>query len=96
VRYEVGNGSKVLFWHDVWCGEVPLKTLFLDMFLIGWRRVCKDKMAQFCRIFCLLDLFMIGRWKMLIDFLRCCTLLKLEVRKRIKCVGFQCERNPLK
>jgi hypothetical protein len=50
-------------------------------------------MAQFCGIFCLLDLFMIGRWKMLVDFLRCCTLLKLEVRERIKCVGFQRERN---
>jgi len=35
VRYEVGDGSKVLFWHDVWCGEVPLKTLFLDLFLIA-------------------------------------------------------------
>jgi hypothetical protein len=23
VRYDVGDGSKVLFWHDVWCGEQP-------------------------------------------------------------------------
>jgi hypothetical protein len=29
----------------------------------------------------------------LVDFLRCCTLLKLEVRERIKCVGFQRKRN---
>jgi hypothetical protein len=21
VRYEVGDGSHVLFWHDDWCGE---------------------------------------------------------------------------
>jgi hypothetical protein len=20
-RFEVGNGSKVKFWHDVWCGD---------------------------------------------------------------------------
>jgi hypothetical protein len=59
----------------------------------GWRRICRDKMAQFCEIFCFLAQFMIGRWKGLIDFLRCCILLKLEVRERIKCVGFQRERN---
>jgi hypothetical protein len=35
VRYEVGDGSKVLFWHDVWCGELPLKTLFPELFLIA-------------------------------------------------------------
>jgi hypothetical protein len=35
VRYEVRNGSKVLFWHDVWCGEVPLKTIFPNLFLIA-------------------------------------------------------------
>jgi hypothetical protein len=28
VRYEVGDGSKVRFWHDVWCGEQPLKFSF--------------------------------------------------------------------
>jgi hypothetical protein len=28
VRYEAGGVSKVLFWHDVWCGELPLKTFF--------------------------------------------------------------------
>jgi hypothetical protein len=33
---------------------------------------------------------------MLVDFLRCCTLLKLEARERIKCVGFRHERNPLR
>jgi len=76
VRYEVGDGSKVLFWHDVWCGELPLKTLFSELFLIacgkdGWRRICRDKMAQFYGIFCLFDLYMIGRWRWLLDFLRC-------------------------
>jgi hypothetical protein len=35
VRYEIENGSKVLFWHDVWCGEIPLKTLFPELFLIA-------------------------------------------------------------
>jgi hypothetical protein len=35
VRYAVGDGSKVLFWHDVLCGELPLKTLFPELFLIA-------------------------------------------------------------
>jgi hypothetical protein len=35
VRYEIGNGSKVLFWHDMWCGEIPLKTFFPELFLIA-------------------------------------------------------------
>jgi hypothetical protein len=35
VRYEVGDGSKVLFWHDVWCGDLPLKTLFPELFIIA-------------------------------------------------------------
>jgi hypothetical protein len=25
VRFEVGVGSKVSFWHDIWCGDRPLK-----------------------------------------------------------------------
>jgi len=38
VRYEIGNGSKVLFWHYVWCGEIPLKILFPELFLIARRK----------------------------------------------------------
>jgi len=35
VRYDVRDGSKVLFRHDVRCGEVPLKTIFPNLFLIA-------------------------------------------------------------
>jgi len=31
VRYEVGDGSRELFWHDVWCGDSPLKLIFLEL-----------------------------------------------------------------
>jgi hypothetical protein len=34
VRYEVGDGSKVSFWHDVWCGDIPLKISCPDLFSI--------------------------------------------------------------
>jgi hypothetical protein len=35
VRYELGDGFKVLFWHDVWYGELPLKVLFPELFTIA-------------------------------------------------------------
>lgn len=25
----------MLFWHDVWCGEIPLKNLFPELFTIA-------------------------------------------------------------
>jgi hypothetical protein len=37
VRFEVGVGSKVSFWHDVWCGHSPLKISYLDLFS-AWRK----------------------------------------------------------
>jgi hypothetical protein len=36
VRYEVEDGSKVRFWHDVWHGEQPLKFSFLELFFIAY------------------------------------------------------------
>jgi len=35
VRYEVGNGSLILFWHDVWCEDLPLKLIFPELFTIA-------------------------------------------------------------
>jgi len=32
VLFKVGNGFRVLFWRDVWCGERPLKDHFPDLF----------------------------------------------------------------
>ncbi|KAG8074158.1 hypothetical protein GUJ93_ZPchr0006g41513 [Zizania palustris] len=36
--FEVGSGSAIFFWHDVWEGDTPLKTLFPDLF-----EGCQDK-----------------------------------------------------
>jgi len=30
-RFEMGDGSKIHFWHDVWCGAKTLETSFLDL-----------------------------------------------------------------
>ena len=29
----VGDGSRILFWHDKWTGDVPLKILYPKLFL---------------------------------------------------------------
>ena len=33
--YKVGNGVRIRFWHDCWCGEEPLKMTFPDLFSIA-------------------------------------------------------------
>jgi hypothetical protein len=35
VRFEVGIGSKVRFWHDVWCSDQLLKLVFPSLFSIS-------------------------------------------------------------
>ena len=32
VLYVVGEGLRIRFWYDLWCGHVPLKDLYLDLF----------------------------------------------------------------
>lgn len=31
-RFEMGDGSKIRFWHDVWHGEKALKEAFLNLY----------------------------------------------------------------
>jgi hypothetical protein len=33
--WKVGNGIRIRFWHDRWCGEAPLKMSFPDLFSIA-------------------------------------------------------------
>ena len=32
IQFNVGEGCRVSFWHDPWCGPIPLKELFPAMF----------------------------------------------------------------
>ena len=29
-KFELGDDSKIRFWHDVWCVETVLKEVFVD------------------------------------------------------------------
>jgi hypothetical protein len=31
----MGDGSKIRFWNDSWCGDKALKEAFLDLYCIG-------------------------------------------------------------
>jgi hypothetical protein len=35
VRFDVGNGSRIKFWYDVWCGGVALQELYPDLFRLA-------------------------------------------------------------
>ncbi|XP_035539054.1 uncharacterized protein LOC109012013 [Juglans regia] len=35
VKYKVGDGSRILFWHDYWCGELTPKNDFPSLFQIA-------------------------------------------------------------
>lgn len=32
--WNLGNGHKIAFWHDIWYGDCSLKNIFWDLFLI--------------------------------------------------------------
>ena len=35
INFGVGDGSHIRFWHDIWCGNQPLKEVFLALFGIA-------------------------------------------------------------
>ena len=32
ILYDIGDGSRVKFWHDRWCGETSLVASYLELF----------------------------------------------------------------
>jgi hypothetical protein len=37
IRFDPGEGSRIRFWDDVWCGDRPLKVSFPGL-LLGLRK----------------------------------------------------------
>lgn len=43
-KFVVGDGSKISFWHDLWCGDTALKVAFPTLF--GITRVKDTSIAD--------------------------------------------------
>jgi len=35
LRFEVSDGSHIRFWHDIWCGDRPLKLYYPALYTIA-------------------------------------------------------------
>jgi hypothetical protein len=35
IKFEVGDGSQISFWHDIWCGDQPLKVSYPELYRIA-------------------------------------------------------------
>jgi len=33
-RFEVGDGFRTKFWHDLWCGDMVMKEVFPDLLVL--------------------------------------------------------------
>jgi mannosylglycoprotein endo-beta-mannosidase len=42
IRFKVGSGAQISFWHDVWCGELPLSITFPMVYSVSH---CKEAMV---------------------------------------------------
>ena len=45
IRYDIGDGSRVKFWQDRWCGETPLAVSYPELF-----KVCRNKEASMAEL----------------------------------------------
>ena len=45
--FVVGDGSRILFWHDKWTGDVPFKILYPQLFLyLANKEACISKVLS--------------------------------------------------
>ena len=45
ILYDIGDGLRVKFWHNYWCGETPLVVSYPKLF-----RFCRDKEASVAKL----------------------------------------------
>ncbi|RVW28885.1 putative ribonuclease H protein [Vitis vinifera] len=92
VSFAVGDGRRVKFWKDIWCGNIPLCEAFPSLFAFAvsqdtWVADCWDSMGMWgIGILDSLDPLMIGSWRVvsLLSFLQG---KRLFVGWRIECCG---------
>jgi hypothetical protein len=69
VRFKIGDGSHVSFWHDWWCDDRSLKQCFTILFsIVGvkmqwWQITWLFKMELFSELLFLRVQSLIGRWR---------------------------------
>lgn len=92
INIEVGDGSRTRFWHDIWCGNHPLKDSFQELFGIARDRdalVANHMFAQW-RGTLDMNLIKIGAWMgggFCFFFFQCSILCEDEGEKKISVVG---------
>lgn len=40
ISFDIGDGSTVRFWNDIWCGEVELRRVFPNLFNLALDKDC--------------------------------------------------------
>jgi hypothetical protein len=48
ISHKLGDGSRIRFWHDTWCGDLPLKQQFPMLYLLT--RAPEARVADFCHL----------------------------------------------
>uniref|UniRef100_A0A2N9GB44 Integrase catalytic domain-containing protein n=1 Tax=Fagus sylvatica TaxID=28930 RepID=A0A2N9GB44_FAGSY len=59
ISYTVGDGSRLRFWHDVWCGDLPLRSQFPSLFQLA--RAPEASVADLCHFQDFFDLHFLPR-----------------------------------
>ena len=90
VSYTVGDGRRVKFWKDIWCGNIPLCEVFPSLFVFAvsqdaWVADCWDSMGD--GILVSLGHLMIGRWRWWLVSFRSFKERGLLLGWRIECCG---------
>ena len=74
IGFVVGEGSRIRFWRDVWCGVQALERVFLALYRIAVNREASmltcvySLMVCICGIFFLIGISMIGNYLLFQNF----------------------------
>jgi hypothetical protein len=93
-RFELGDGSKIRFWDDVWCGELALKVAFrfcmelLVIRMLVLQLTWTFLVALFSGTLAFFERHMIGRWMSWLPSTLCCIPIEREGKGLTSFGGF--------